>query len=153
MKATHVHDPFHCLVWIDHRTARIYAVMHEALSELALIHAPDQGQGHLHHHAGSPGSGHEAISAEFLNRVIGALQNSAEILITGPAQAKHALKDFITAKAPVLASRIVGVEALDKVTDGQLHEFACRFFHRADRMGTGAAAGNLSRRPGLSTHI
>lgn len=126
--------PFHCLVWIDHQAARIYAVTREALSELATIHAPDQGHGHVHHRAGTVGPGHEPPAAQFLEKVAAALKHPAEVLIAGPADIKHALKTYIAERHPGLDKRIMGVETLDKVGPGELHDFASRFFHRADRM-------------------
>jgi stalled ribosome rescue protein Dom34 len=141
MKAPHIYDPYHCLVWIDHQIAHIYAVTHHDLAELAVIRAPDQGHGNVHHRAGTMGAGHEPISPEFMTQVTAALLDPAEILIAGPAQAKHALKDFIAAKAPAFAHRIVGVETLDKTGNGELHNFARRYFHHVDSIGAGTAPG------------
>jgi hypothetical protein len=126
--------PFHCLVWIDHRQARIYAVSRHDLVELALVRAPDTGNGHIHHHAGTVGPGHEPASPEFLRVVVEALKEPGELLIVGPGDAKHALKRHIAAKFPSLDRRILGVETLPKAGDHDLQAFSQRFFHRADRM-------------------
>ena len=126
--------PFHCLVWIDHRQAGIYGVSEQGLSELVRIHAPDTGHGHVHHRAGTMGSGHEPVNPEFLKAVAAALPASEELLIAGPADAKHALKQYLAAKYPALDRRIMGVETLPKTNDHEMHVFAHRFFHRTDRM-------------------
>lgn len=134
MKRTQTKMPFHCLVWIDHCVARIFAVTQQEMTELATLRAPDDGRGHVHHHAGTPGSGHVPMSAEFLEKVAEALRDPAEILIAGPAQAKHLLKAYLEKKAPALSQRILAVAALNESGDDELHEFARLFFHRADRM-------------------
>ena len=134
MKQEQARSPFHCLVWIDHRQAGVYAVSDHDLSELAMIHAPDKGHGHVHHHAGTTGFGHEPLSPEFLRAVVAAIDHPAELLIAGPADAKHALRQYIADKNPGLHQRILGVETLAKSSDHDLHGFAHRFFHRADRL-------------------
>lgn len=127
-------SPFHCLVWIDHRQAGVYAVSEHDLCELAMIHAPDTGHGHVHHHAGTTGAGHEPLSPEFMRAVVAAIEDPAELLIAGPSDAKHALKQYIAARNPSLYGRILGVETLAKSSDHELQGFAHRFFHRADRI-------------------
>ena len=126
--------PFHCLVWIDHCIARIFAVTQSGLTESATLHAPHEGHGHIHHHAGTPGPGHEPVSEAFLEKVTAALDDSAEILIAGPAQAKQALKTYLAKKAPTLSRQVVAVATVHKAGDGELYDFARRFFHRIDRM-------------------
>ena len=126
--------PFHQMVWIDHRSATLYEVTHHDLKELAVIHAPDQGRGHIHHRAGTMGSGHARISPEFLQRVTTALAGAQRILIVGPADAKFALKHHIGLHAPSLDEHIIGVEAMDKCGHGELQAFATLFFRQADRM-------------------
>ncbi len=132
-------SPYHCLIWIDHRQARIYGVTEHELTEMAIIHGPDSGHGHVHHHSGATGSGHDALSAEFLKVVTAAVHDCTEILIAGPAEAKYALKSYIAAKQPQLDRKIAGVETFAKTGDHDLHLFASHFFHRADRMRPAAS--------------
>jgi hypothetical protein len=127
-------NAFHQLVWIDHRSARLYGVTHHDLSDLAVIQAPDDGRGHVHHKAGTTGPGHVGLSMEFLRDVAAALKDAPEILIVGPADAKHALKDYIAQNLPLLANRIVGVEPMDKCDRGDLQAFASLFFRQTDHM-------------------
>jgi len=125
---------FHQVVWIDHRSARLYGVTHHDLSDLAVIQALDDGRGHIHHKAGTMGPGHVGLSTEFLGNVAAALKDAPEILIVGPADAKHALKEYIAQNFPLLAKRIVGVEPMDKCDRGDLQTFASLFFRQTDRM-------------------
>ena len=126
--------PFHQLVWIDHQTAHLYGVTRDALIELAVIHAPDEGRGHVHHKAGTMGPGHVAAPQSFLNQVATALLDAREILIVGPADAKHSLKKHIVLNMPLLDKRVIGVKPMDKCGVGELQVFASQFFRQTDRM-------------------
>ena len=114
--------------------ARIFAVTQREMTELATLHAPDEGRGHIHHHAGTSGPGHEPMSEEFLKTVAAALHDPAEILIAGPAQAKQVLKAYLAKKSPAVSQHVVAVATLDEVGDKEMHDFARRFFHRSDLM-------------------
>jgi len=131
---TNTSKPFHQMVWIDHETARLYGVNKDHLAELAVIRAPSQGLGHIHHKAGTPGPGHVSPSSNFLAEVTTALKDAQEVLIVGPANTKHALKDYIALHAPLLNRRVVGVEPMDKCSQGDLQAFASLFFRQADLM-------------------
>jgi len=126
--------PFHQMVWIDHRSATIYEVTHHDLKELAVLHAPDQGEGHIHHKAGVMGPGHASVPPAFLQKVAGALAGAQRILIVGPSDAKFALKHYIALNAPSLDKHVIGVEPMDKRGHGELQAFAALFFRQADRM-------------------
>jgi hypothetical protein len=127
-------NTFHQMVWIDHQLAKLYAVSRHDLTELATIHAADQGRGHIHHKAGTMGSGHDPVFAGFLREVTASLENAREILIVGPSDAKYALKNYIALNAPLLDERVIGVEPLGKCGPGELQTFASQFFRHADRM-------------------
>ena len=125
-------QPFHQMVWIDHQLARIFGVTRDNLIELAVIHAPDEGRGHVHHRAGTMGPGHVPLSNDFLKETASTVQEAQEILIIGPADAKHALKKYIALNMPRLDKRIIGVEPMDKCDPGTLQGFASLFFRHAD---------------------
>jgi len=126
--------PFHQVVWIDHETARLYGVTRQDITELAIIRAANQGRGHIHHKAGTPGPGHVDPSPNYFAQVTAALKEAQEILIVGPANTKHALKDYIALNAPLLDKRVAGVEPMDKCGHGDLQAFASLFFRQADLM-------------------
>ena len=128
-------DTFHLIVWIDHQVAHLYDVNRHAISELATIRAPDQGRGHIHHKAGTPGPGHVAVAPAFLREVAAALYKAKEILIVGPSDAKTALKRYIDLHLPILASQIRGVEPMGHAGKEEIHAFAVLFFHQHDLMG------------------
>jgi len=127
-------EMFHKLVWIDHREARVYAYTREELRETAMLHAPDT-TGHIHHTAGTPGAGHALPSKDFLRSVGDAIADARAILIVGPAQAKSELSQYLRDHMPLVAQRVLGQEPLGRLSVGELHAFARRFFAHADRMG------------------
>jgi hypothetical protein len=125
--------PFHMVVWIDHQVARLFALTQDAFQETP-IHNSDTGHGHVHHHAGTGGAGHVALDRTFLDNISEAIGGAQEILIVGPAGAKTALKSFLDDHKPLQAANVMGVEAMDHASDGQIAAFARHFFERADRM-------------------
>lgn len=131
---TSASKPYHQLVWIDHHTARLFGVTRDDLTELAVVHAADEGRGHVHHKAGTMGPGHIGLPHDFLREVTTALRDAQEILIVGPADAKHQLDKYLAVNAPTVARRVIGVEPMDKCSPGDLQAFASLFFRQTDRM-------------------
>lgn len=125
--------PRHLVVWLDHQVARLYALTHDAVRE-TLIHNGDTGHGHIHHHAGSVGAGHVALGRAFLEKISDGIGKAEEILIIGPSGAKTALKTYLDSHKPHQAGNVVAVEPLDHASDGEIVNFARRFFAHTDRM-------------------
>jgi stalled ribosome rescue protein Dom34 len=125
-------EHFHAIVWIDHREAKIFEFGADDV-ERVVVQSHATGR-HLQHRANVTGSGHRGVDKEFFQRVVTALTHQGAILITGPAQAKLELTNYITEHNPELAQRISGVEALDHPSDGALVALARKFFKADDRM-------------------
>lgn len=125
-------EHYHAIVFIDHREAKIF---HFSATEVdgVVVHSHGSGQ-HLHHKANTVGSGHLGVDKEFLHRIVEALTHTGAILITGPANAKTELKNYIAEHRPDLAKRISAVEALDHPSDGALVALARKHFKADDRM-------------------
>jgi hypothetical protein len=123
---------FHAVVWIDHREARLFELGKDDVSEKHIL-APAH-EGHIHHKSGTVGSGHSHDAKAYLTDISNALMNSQEILIVGHGTAKTELAHFIRDHVPALAPRIMGVEALDQPTPGQIVAHARKFFEAKDRM-------------------
>ena len=117
---------FHAVVAIDHAEATVFEFGQNDVLEHRI--KADHQQGHIHHKAGSVGSGHAHDSKTYLTAVVGFLQPSHEILIVGHGTAKNELAAFIRDHAPLLAPRIMGVEAIDQPTKGEIVAFARKFF-------------------------
>lgn len=122
----------HVIVWIDHRVAHLYSFNREDSDSVSIHH--HGGQHRIHHRAGTMGVGHTSEDAAYLREVAEALMPAREILIVGPSLVKHALKSYIDEFVPSLAARIVGVAALDHPTEGQILNFARKYFRVADRL-------------------
>jgi len=125
-------DPYHALVWIDHREAKIFHF--DATSSDKMTVRSSHPNQHIHHKANSSGSGHAPVDAEYLNHVAHALESAGAILITGPAGAKTELAAHIKHFQPKIFERISGVETLDHPSDGSLIALGRRFFKADDRM-------------------
>jgi stalled ribosome rescue protein Dom34 len=60
------------------------------------------------------------------------LVNEDRYLILGPGQAKLHFVSYVKQHNPAAAQRIAGVESIDKMTDGEILDFAHRFFKHID---------------------
>ncbi len=122
---------FHAVVWIDHKETHIFEL---GESEIARHHIlPPDSEGHIHHKAGTVGSGHAHESKPYLTAIIAALKPNHEILIVGHGTAKTELAHYIRDHVPALAPRILGVETVDKQTEGEVIALARKFFAEKDR--------------------
>jgi stalled ribosome rescue protein Dom34 len=126
-----MNDPRHTLVWIDHREAKLFHF--DATDDDRTVVRSAHAHQHLHHKANSPDSGHVGVDKEFLKRVAHSIAATDALLITGPANAKLELADFIRSTQPALGALIRGVEPLDHPSDGELLELGRRFFKPLDR--------------------
>lgn len=127
---THVH----AIVWLDHRDARIISFSLGASSELA-VHAHNADQ-HIHHKAGTIGSGHAAADDHhFFDEIAESLVGIHDVLIAGPGNAKTAFETYIRERHVDLASRVAGVETLDHPTDAELLAHARKSFTAIDQLG------------------
>ena len=70
----------------------------------------------------------------YLTEIIAALKPSHEILIVGHGTAKDELASFIRDHAPLLAPHVMGVEAMDQRSKGEILAFARKFFEGKDLM-------------------
>lgn len=122
----------HAIIWIDHQQAHVIHFNAEA-SEQAVIKTHST-HSHLHHKAGSAGSGHTVTSAKYLHEVIEAVADAAEILIVGPGKAKLELMRHVHTHDPKIEAKIVGVETVDHPTDKQLLAYARTYFLRIDNL-------------------
>jgi stalled ribosome rescue protein Dom34 len=124
----------HAVIWIDHHEAHVQSFTRdENDSTLIRAHgAPRQ----VHHHRGSIGSGKAPMDNDFFSRVAQSVEGSHEVLVVGPSQAKNEFVKYLGQHNPQLAKKIIGVEAADHPTEGQMLDHARRFFKAADRMLT-----------------
>jgi stalled ribosome rescue protein Dom34 len=122
----------HAAIWLDHQEAKIFHFTPESIerSELHVAH-------HLYraHKTGGHAERHRDVAEQhpFFEDIVTRLGDAAEVLVVGPAETKSELVKFLQARHPDLAGRIVGVEAADHPTDGQIVAHARKYFLAADR--------------------
>lgn len=122
---------FHAVVWIDYRDAHVLGFGEgEPTRKLIKSEAPQ----HIHHKAGSIGSGHAHDAPAYFVAIADALASFHEILIVGPAETKTEFHTWLAKHKPDLAKKVLAVDAMDHASDGEIIDHARRFFHSADRM-------------------
>jgi stalled ribosome rescue protein Dom34 len=123
---------YHAAIWIDHHEARVF---HFSLTDIeALILHPDHPTKHIHHKANSIGSGHASTDSNYLRAVAESVSDAGAVIITGPANAKTELYEYIKTHVPNLAKVIAGVETVDHPSDAQLVAYARKYLMVTDRM-------------------
>ena len=127
--------PYHAVIWMDHRLARVIHFDHERQVCAGAIHA-HHTPAHLHHKANSIGSGHARVDAAFMRDIVLAVGNAGSILLTGPGSAKHDWQKYVQEHHPQVSARIVRVQPLDHLSDGELLAFARKAVHGTDLMGS-----------------
>jgi hypothetical protein len=126
-------------LWIDHRKAVIVFLAGEE-EEMKLVRSNVEKQ--IRRAAGSRSGGSfesQAVPSDdrqqrtftghlktYYNEVISCIRDAESILIFGPGEAKGELKKHLERER--LGGRIVGVETVDEMTDGQIAAKARQYF-------------------------
>jgi hypothetical protein len=122
----------HAVVWVDHQEAHI--IHFNAEEKMNKIIKSNSKHPHLHHKAGSSGSGHTAADESYLHEIISAVSDAQEILIVGPGSAKLKLVRHASKHDHKVADKIVAVETVDHPSDAQLLAYAKKYFVPVDIM-------------------
>ena len=122
----------HAVVWMDSKEAHVFRFNAEDVEhERIRSHTPFRK---VHHKAGVIGAGHLQLDRDYFDHIIDALRGANEWLLVGPGAAKDQLLHHVAAHVAWLKEKLIGVEAMDHPTDGELLAHARRFFKAADRM-------------------
>ena len=122
----------HAVVWLDFKEAHVFQFSAEDVKRQRIkANAPARK---IHRKAGIVGSGHSHDDKAYFADIIEALSGTNEWLVTGPAATKNEFVSYVEQHAPRLKSQLIGVEAMDHPTDGELLDHARRFFKAADKM-------------------
>lgn len=121
----------HCVVWMDHQHATIidFTFDDDHVKEVQR----EGGHRKVHHKAGGTGR-KDADDHHFFDDVVAAMGDASEVLVAGPGNAKTAFMTDLQHRHAQVAKRVVGVEALDHPTDGQLLAHARKYFKRVDAL-------------------
>ncbi|HET7884818.1 MAG TPA: hypothetical protein VFL62_01200 [Bradyrhizobium sp.] len=115
------------VVWIDHLTAKIFAMGLTGVSS-RVVHA-QLTSAHLHHHANAIGSGRVQEDPAFLSAVTRAIEACDDVLILGPGGEKTALKHYLEKARPQIALRL---ESSDHPTDDEIIAVGRKHFGLAE---------------------
>jgi hypothetical protein len=80
------------------------------------------------------GSGHATTSPDYLREVAESVSDAGAVLITGPANAKTELAEYIHLHVPKLGKAIAGIETVDHPSDAKLVAYARKYLTATDRM-------------------
>jgi stalled ribosome rescue protein Dom34 len=126
------HTPTHALVWLDFREAKIFLVTADDVKARRIkAHTP---QRQVHHKAQEVGSGHVRDDRKFFEAILAAIEDAESWLIVGPGETKKDLEKYLDGHGEELKKKLVGVEAMDHPTDGELLAHARKLFKAHDRM-------------------
>lgn len=123
----------HVVVWLDHSEAHIIAFNREAAESPFIVRAPHRHE-HQHHRADSIGSGKALEHPAYYEQIVSQIRTIPEWLIVGPANAKLALAKHVSGHHANLLGHLIGIETVDHPSDGQLLNYARKYFVAADRM-------------------
>ena len=122
----------HAIVWMDSKEARVFAFNADDVQSAHIkAHSPNRK---VHHKAGVVGAGHAGGDQAFFHEIAEAVTGTREWLLAGPAGAKQEFAHYLEKHAPAVRKAMVGIEAMDHPTDGQLLDHARRTFKAVDRM-------------------
>jgi stalled ribosome rescue protein Dom34 len=109
----------HAVVWIDHREAKVYRFS-ECDEPPVQVNAHNSLQRLHHRHGGWEAGGNPPQDGEFFRRVAGTLDQAAQILVTGPGDAKLAFKTYLDQQRPNHASQVLTLDMVDYPGDEAL---------------------------------
>jgi hypothetical protein len=116
---------YHAVVWLDHHEARIVHFNHDEVNEDVV--KPSDWPQHLHVRSGSPSGTRVTAMPAFICAVAEASDDAQTILMVGSSTAKAEFLTFLPRQSPRLASRIVEVGGLARVSDKQCSPRAAGF--------------------------
>jgi hypothetical protein len=102
----------HAVVWINHAEAKICRFGGDKQREVDL-HSHTSLQRLHHSRTAWEAGGNAPDDTEFFGRVNAALEHSEGTIITGPGNAKSALKTFLDHLRPNVASHVLAAETMD----------------------------------------
>lgn len=122
----------HVIAWVDHTQAHIIHFNPEAAeSEIIKTHSTHP---HLHNKSGAQGSGHAPENSHYFDAIATAVNDAQEILIVGPGLEKLSLVKHLIKHHHDVAEKIISVETIDHPSDGQLLNYARKYFLKADQL-------------------
>lgn len=116
----------HAIVWLDQSEAHVIHFSRNA-AESEVIKTTSQ-----HKKDGVVSNNRAVESTAYFDEVAAALLPSKEILIVGPGQEKLGFIKHLNKSHAETADKVVSVETVDHPNDGQLLEYARKYFAKED---------------------
>jgi stalled ribosome rescue protein Dom34 len=116
----------HAVVWTDHQSAQILQFDAEHLKAKTI---------RSHHHYTRQHGSTVRTEHEFFGEVCNALDNVAEVLVTGAHTTIADFRHYVDKHRPHTAARIVGYEVVNHPTENQLVAAARKYFVTYDKSG------------------
>jgi stalled ribosome rescue protein Dom34 len=116
----------HAIVWLDQAEAHVIHFSRDA-AESEVIKTTSQ-----HKKDGVVSNNRALESTGYMDEVAAALLPSKEILIVGPGQEKLVFIKHLNKSHAEIADKVVSVETVDHPNDGQLLEYARKYFAKED---------------------
>lgn len=113
------------VLWIDHDHAKIFDFSPEGQK---IVHLENNHQ--KNHHSGHFENQQSEQQKKFYKEVGANLTPAGKILLVGPSQAHLEFKKHIDSHQQALSKAIIGMETLDQMTEGEVRNFAHKYFHR-----------------------
>lgn len=117
----------HAVVWIDHRTAKIFYLGLDSADEQT-IDARLENQ-HLHHKANTVGSGKTHDDPTFFPRIDEALAHCEAVLLVGPGNEKTLLLKHLQEGGGPHKGRDLHAQPIDHPSDREIIALGRRHFH------------------------
>jgi stalled ribosome rescue protein Dom34 len=120
-------DVYHAIVWVDHSEAKIFRFGGDDVPEIVVrSHTSLQ---RLHHRkTGWEAGGITPDDTEFFRRILDALGDTGGTVITGPGNAKTALKAYLEHVRPESTWRVFAMETTDQPNAQTLLALGRRYF-------------------------
>ena len=117
----------HAVVWIDHRTAKIFYLGLDSADERK-IDAKLENE-HLHHKANTVGSGKTHDDPTFFPRIGEALEHCEAVLLVGPGNEKTLLLKHLQESGGSHKGRDLHAQPADHPSDREIIALGRRHFH------------------------
>ena len=118
----------YAIVWLDQTEAHVIHFSRTA-AESEVIKTTSQ-----HKKDGVVSNNRAVESTDYQDEIATALAQSKEILIVGPGQEKLAFITHLNKNHAEIADKVVSVETVDHPNDGQLLEYARKYFSKENMM-------------------
>lgn len=115
----------HCVVWIEHDHAKIFKYSPQTSTKIEIKNK------HLgNHHTGHYEQEQRNNLKKYYHEVAENLKEAQKILLVGPGMAKSEFRKHLEAHDHIhLSKNVIGVETMDKSTEGEIKNWQNGFFN------------------------